>query len=117
MKKSIKFLFGSALLGSSAMVLSATIPVQAQSPKGANVCLNVTEILRSQAVDNQTIIYHMKDGKVWRNTLAAPCPELVSFAAGSYAQELHTDYLCGYTQTITVASGMVCRLGGFTRVN
>ena len=117
MKKSLKVLFGSALLASSALALSAAVPVQAQSTRDGNVCLNVTEILRSQAVDNQTIVYHMKDGKVWRNTLAAPCPELVSFSAGSYAQKMHTDYLCGYTQTITVASGMVCRLGGFTRVN
>jgi hypothetical protein len=117
MKKSLKILFGSALLASSALALSAAIPVQAQSTQGGNVCLNVTEILRSQAVDNRTIVYHMKDGKVWRNTLAAPCPELMGFSAGSYSQKMHTDYLCANTQQITVASGMVCRLGEFTRVN
>ena len=117
MKKSLKVLFGSALLASSALALSAAIPVQAQSTQGGNVCLVITEILRSQAVDNQTIIYHMKDGKVWRNTLAAPCPELVSFSAGSYSQKMHTGYLCANTQQITLQSGMVCRLGEFTRVN
>jgi hypothetical protein len=116
MKKPIKILFGSALLASSALALSAATKVQAQA-QGGNVCLNVTEILTSQAVDNKTIIYRMKDGKVWRNTLAAPCPELVSFSAGSYSQVLHTDYLCANTQHITVKSGMVCRLGEFTRVN
>ena len=116
MKKPLNILFGSVLLASSALALSAATQVQAQA-QGGNICLNVTEILRSQAVDNRTIIYHMKDGKVWRNTLAAPCPELVSFSAGAYSQKMHTDYLCGYTQTITVASGMVCRLGEFTRVN
>ncbi len=117
MKKSLKILFGSALLASSALALSAAIPVQAQSTQGGNICLNVTEIRSSQAVDNRTIIYRMKDGKVWRNTLAAPCPELVSFSAGAYSQELHTDYLCANTQQITLKSGMVCQLGEFTRVN
>ena len=117
MKKSLKIVFGSALLTSSALVLSAAIPVQAQNAQGGNICLNVTEIRSSQAVDNRTIIYRMKDGKVWRNTLATPCPELVSFSAGAYSQVLHTDYLCANTQEITVKSGMVCRLGEFTRVN
>ena len=117
MKKSLKILFGSALLASSALVLSAAIPVQAQNTQGGNICLNVTEIRSSQAVDNRTIIYRMKDGKVWRNNLATPCPDLVSQAAGAYSQELHTDYLCANTQTITVTTGMVCRLGAFTRVN
>ena len=46
-----------------------------------------------------------------------PCPDLVSHAAGAYSQELHTDYLCANTQQITVQTGMVCRLGEFTRVN
>ena len=117
MKKSIKILAGSALLASSALALSAAIPVQAQNTQGGNICLNVTEIRSSQAVDNRTIVYRMKDGKVWRNTLATPCPELVSFSAGAYSQVLHTDYLCANTQEITVKSGMVCRLGEFTRVN
>jgi hypothetical protein len=116
MKKPFKILFGSALLASSALALSAATQVQAQA-QGGNVCLNVTEILTSQAVDNKTIVYRMKDGKVWRNTLAAPCPELVSFSAGAYSQVLHTGYLCANTQQITVKSGMVCRLGEFTRVN
>jgi hypothetical protein len=117
MKKPLKILFGSALLASSSLALSAATQVQAQSTRGGNICLNVTEILSSQAVDNQTIVYRMKDGKVWRNTLAAPCPDLVSHAAGAYSQRLHTDYLCANTQHITVQTGMVCRLGEFTRVN
>ena len=116
MKNSLKVLFGSALLA-SALALSAAIPVQAQSTRDGNVCLNVTEILTSQAVDNRTIVYRMKDGKVWRNTLATPCPDLVSHAAGGYSQVLHTDYLCANTQQIMVKTGMVCRLGEFTRVN
>ena len=117
MKNGLKVVLGSALLASSALVLSAALPVQAQSTRDGNVCLNVTEIRSSQAVDNRTIVYRMKDGSVWRNTLATPCPDLVSQAAGAYSQELHTDYLCANTQQITVKTGMVCRLGAFTRVN
>jgi hypothetical protein len=116
MKKSFNILFGSALLASSALVLSSAVPVQAQNTPDGNVCLNVTEIYTSAAVDNQTIVYRMRDGKVWRNTLETRCPELVSFSAGTYRQVLHTDYLCKNQQIVT-KSGMYCRLGEFTRVN
>ena len=105
----------SAILAVSVLALSPTEPVKAQQ-EGKNVCLNVTRIRNSHAIDNRTIEYRMIDGSIWRNTLAAPCPDLVSQAAGSYSQVSHDDWICANTQQITVKTGMVCRLGEFTRV-
>jgi hypothetical protein len=115
--KSCLRILGSAIIAASTLALSSAMPVQAQNAPGGNVCLNVTEIKSTQAVDRRTILYRMRDGKVWRNTLAADCPTLVGFSAGGFTQEAHTDFICANTQQITTQSGNVCRLGAFTRVN
>jgi hypothetical protein len=118
MKSCFKALFGSGVIAVSALVLSATVPVEAQVVRGGNMCLNLTYVRNSQAVDARTIVYRMKNGEVWRNTLAAPCPDLVSTGVGGYSQKSHDDWICANTQQITVqTTGMVCRLGEFTRVN
>jgi len=116
MKSPVKIL-ASSFLAASALTLSASVPVQAQNAGERNVCLNVTEIKSTQAVDRQTIMFRMRDGKVWRNDLATPCPDLVAHSAGGYTQRAHTDWICANTQQIKAQSGMVCRLGEFTRVN
>jgi hypothetical protein len=115
MKSSLK-IFGSAFFAMSTLALFSAIPVQAQNAPG-NVCLNVTEIRNTQAVDRRTILYKMRDGKVWRNTLAADCPTLVGFSSGGFTQVTHTDFICANSQMIKTQSGNVCRLGEFTRVN
>jgi len=110
-------IFGSAIIAASTLVLSAAMPVQAQNAPGGNVCLNVTEIKSTQAIDKRTILYRMRDGKVWRNTLVADCPTLVGFSNGAFVQVAHTDFICANSQHIKTTSGNVCRLGAFTREN
>lgn len=118
MKNAKGAFLGLAALSGSALVLalSAPAPVSAQGT-GPNVCLNVTEILTTQPTDARTIIYRMRNGDVWRNDLAYPCPDLVFFSGGGYVQKSHTDWICGNHQTITTQTGSVCRLGRFTRVS
>ena len=115
MKITVRIL-GSAALTACALALTAALPVQAQNT-GGTVCLNVTEIQNTQAVDNRTILFRMRNGDVWRNTLAFRCPELTGFGSGGWSQKLHTDWVCANVQHITTQTGMVCRLGQFTRVN
>ena len=109
--------FGSAVLAASVLASSPDLPVQAQPAGGRNVCLNVTRIRNTHALDSRTIEYRMIDGSIWRNTLMTPCPDLVNQAVGSYLQSSPNDWICANTQRITLAtSGMVCRLGEFTRL-
>ena len=118
MKSYLKALLGSGVVAASALALSATLPVQAQSVRAGNMCLNLTYVRNSQAVDSRTIIYRMKNGEVWRNTLPTPCPDLVSTGVGGYSQKSHDNWICANSQQITVqTTGTVCRLGEFTRVN
>lgn len=118
MKNMRNAFYGMAILAGSvvAVALSTSVPVSAQA-QGENVCLNVTEIQTTQATDMRTIVYRMRNGDVWRNDLAFPCPDLVNFSAGGYSQTLHTDWVCANKHTITTQTGSVCRLGRFTRVN
>jgi len=108
-------ILGSAVLAASVLASAPTVPVQAQQ-EGKNVCLNVTRIRNTHALDDRTIEYRMWDGSVWRNTLAAPCPHLASQAVGTFTQVLHDSWVCANTQHITLKTGTVCRLGEFTRV-
>lgn len=108
---------GPAILAASAVVLSAAIPVQAQNAPSNNVCFSVTQIEHTQAIDRRTILFRMKDGSVWRNTLITPCPDLVAFSAGGFASVVHAEFICSNRHRIVTQSGNVCRLGAFTRVN
>jgi hypothetical protein len=115
--KSCLSIFGSTIILASTLALSSAVPVQAQNTPGDKVCLNTTEILNTQAVDRRTILYRMRDGKVWRNQMDTDCPTLVGFGNGAFTQVSHTDFICANSQMIKTQSGNVCRLGSFTRVN
>src|SRR6185503_3526590 len=102
MKLSTNVFYGMALLAGSAVfvALSTPLPVQAQAP-GRNVCLNVIDIQNTKPTDIRTIIYTMKNGDVWRNDLATPCPDLIHHSAGGYVQKSSIGgWICANTQLI-----------------
>jgi hypothetical protein len=101
----------------------AAVSAQAQqgSPRGAfaaPVCLRPFDtpgqgaIDHTHVVDPQTILFYMRDGKVWKNTLKARCPGLM-FHGFSFAT--HQDEICSNAQSIRVVeTEEVCQLGAFT---
>lgn len=81
--------------------------------KPRNVCLRSYRIDRTtyQREDN-SLLFHMKNGKIWKNHLRSPCNGL-SFNGFSYVN--HTGQICGNFQSIQVLqNGQVCLLGPFT---
>ena len=116
MKTSAKILFGAAALAGSLVAFLNTPAVQAQpQPDPNNVCLDPKDVESTQAINPRTILFRMRDGSVWRNTLVAPCPWLVTHVGG-FSQVVHGNRICANQQEITVVdTGNVCRLGGFTR--
>jgi hypothetical protein len=59
----------------------------------------------------QTVLFYMRDGKVWQNTLRAPCRGL-DFHGFSFVT--HYDELCSNAVSIQVMeTGQVCQLGDF----
>jgi hypothetical protein len=103
MRKSI----AAALLASGLIV-----PAEAQQTQH-NVCLNATSVEGTTVVDDSHILYRMKDGKVWENTLRQTCPNLKFYRA--FTEVVETGQICANAQEITVLqSRNPCWLGDFT---
>ncbi len=104
-----------APLAGAAFVLASSLGfVGAQAPASspASVCLNVRNIQRTEVQDDRTILFHMRDGKVWQNRLRRVCPMLKT---SPYTQVLHNDQVCSNQQFIHVTqTGDTCALGDFT---
>lgn len=96
-----------AMLTGLAVVLAASVPAE------AGVCLQFTRIGTTKAIDPHTILFRMKDGTVWRNTLRSACPGAMS---GGISYFLQTDDICENAQVIHVLdTGESCLLGSFTK--
>lgn len=99
----------------AALLLASSAPAypQAAASRPANVCLNVQDIQRAETPDDRTIIFHMRDGKVWSNRLKTVCPML---KISPYTQVLHSgNQVCSNQQFIHVMlTGDQCVLGEFT---
>jgi hypothetical protein len=79
----------------------------------APVCLDTYYISSTHVVDAKTILFKMKNGTVWRNTLRSSCPGLLF---DGYSYVLHGTDLCGDMQSIRVLStDEICLLGKFTK--
>lgn len=101
------------LASSAAFVLGSAAAVDSKtSATSASVCLNVRDIQRTEAKDDRTIDFYMRDGRVWRNTLRQLCPML---RTSPFSQVLKSgDLVCGNQQFIHVLqTGDMCALGDF----
>lgn len=92
-----------------AVGMTSVTPVMA-----APVCLNTFYIDSSHVVDSKTIIFRMKDGTQWRNTLRTPCRGILFHG---YTYKVNYAELCDYGQSIRVlTTHETCTLGNFTKV-
>lgn len=74
------------------------------------VCLRALDVDRTKTPDDRTILFIMKDGKVWSTTLKTDCPEL-RFNGFDYGVT-PPDNICANMQTIRVLkSGAICEIG------
>ncbi|MGD0142601.1 MAG: hypothetical protein ABSC92_05545 [Rhizomicrobium sp.] len=86
--------------------------MQAAPADSHQICLQSTAIDHTKTVDKSTILFYMNDGKIWKNTLKAPCPSL-NFHGFTYLTR--ADEICANAQSISVlVSNEVCVLGAFT---
>jgi hypothetical protein len=91
------------------LVLLLGLPADAQSPE-APVCIRSIDIDHTKVPNDHTILFFMKDGKIWSTTLRSACPEL-RFNGFAYGPTPPVE-ICSSIQTIRVLrSGAVCELG------
>lgn len=104
-------------IAASFALLSGVAAVSAQPAAPANppVCLRLDmpkNIDHTHVVDDRTVLFYMRDGKIWKNTLKSPCPGLL-FHGFSFLT--HYPEVCSNAQGIQVlVTGQVCSLGEFT---
>ncbi len=85
-------------------------------------CLGLREIERTDVVDNDTVLFYLHDGDVYRNDLPYACPELKS--EDRFLYRVPQDQLC-HIDTITVLrdegfgfrEGASCSLGVFKPID
>jgi hypothetical protein len=78
------------------------------------VCLQFIRIHHTTIPDDQTILFHMRDGTTWKNTLPEPCVGLRVENGFAY-EPTSLDNVCSNLSTIRVLrQGSFCQLGTFT---
>jgi len=101
----------SARTAIASLVMAFTL---AMSATAAPVCLQSYLIHNTSITNSHTILFHMKDGTVWRNTLRNSCPDLKWYG---FEYDVHgPEEICDNLQSIRIIhTGETCLLGAFTR--
>jgi hypothetical protein len=112
-----------ALLSLAMGVAAATATGLASADEGggARRCVALTSIDRTEVVDDGTVLFHMRNGDVYRNVLRHECPTLKN--RDQFAYRVNAAQLCS-SDLITVlerrgsgfAPGPSCSLGSFEAV-
>jgi hypothetical protein len=80
---------------------------------GNGVCLATAQIDHTDIVNDSAIVFFMKDGKAYMNTMRIPCSSLKMEDGFGYTTDAAE--VCSNSQTIRVLrSGNFCELGQFT---
>jgi hypothetical protein len=109
-------LLAASLAGCSTL----TQPGSVENAKARPVCLASYQIENTTIPDDSTILFKMRDGSVWKNTLTSPCYGLKLDTRGfTYeATDPGSDTICSNLLTIhTNTFHNVCLLGAFTQLS
>ena len=99
------------LAATAALAAGETPPTT--SMERNNVCIQPSFVDHTTVLSDSEILYVMKNGKIWKNTLQRACPGL-KFENG-FAQVIRGDSICSNMQIIHVLRrGTPCSLGAFT---
>jgi hypothetical protein len=99
----------------TATTFAQTTP--AEAPKSGPVCIRPFDtptgsIDHTHVVDAQTVLFYMRDGKIWKNSLVAPCRGILLHG---FSFVTHQDEVCSNATSIQVMeTGQICQLGAFT---
>jgi hypothetical protein len=79
----------------------------------AAVCLQSYDVKDTHVENAHTILFHMRDGSTWRNTLRNECPGLKWYGFVYHLEG--TNEICSNMQSIRILrTHEVCLLGEFT---
>jgi hypothetical protein len=85
-------------------------PAEASAPPS---CVSPRDIQSTTPISDREIVFRMRNGKIWKNTLSANCPGLKF--EGGFSWTIRGDTVCANLQTIEVLRrGNACLLGEFS---
>lgn len=96
------------------LILAATALILAAGAAQAGpdqMCLTSYNIDHTKVVNPSTVLFYMKDGKIWQNDLPVPCPGLEFHG---FVMVGHQDEFCGMQGISIVQTHEACSLGHFT---
>jgi hypothetical protein len=94
-------------------LVAGTAQAGTESPatSGGSVCLWSYNIDHTKVVNPSTILFYMKNGKVWQSNLSVPCNGLQFHG---FVMVGHEEEFCGGAQSISVLeTHETCHLGKF----
>lgn len=91
-------------------------------PRNPTRCISTTRLDRTEVVDNETVLFYMRGGDIYRNRLSRSCPGLEREKRFTY--RVYGNQLCR-VDTITVlesrafglSDGFTCALGDFQPIS
>jgi hypothetical protein len=103
------------------VILALCLPLAAQAASNkmdmGSVCLNLADIDHTEILDDQTVLFHMRDGAVWENMLPEACTGLKAANGFDFIGQQGTGgqgKICGNIDLIHVAnSDTSCAIGAF----
>ena len=103
------------------LLLSGSAASADEPQKQTTRCIRTYEIdptTNTDTPDDRTMIFHMRNGDVWRNDLINSCPGLRLLGGYSFVPtNPGTNEICGNVQSVRLnSSGAICMLGEFTRM-
>jgi hypothetical protein len=99
-------------LVSPALAFAADAAADSASPRPP-MCVSPRDIASTTPLSDREILFKMRNGKMWLNTLPQNCPGLKF--EGGFIWEIHGDSICAKLQTFRVLRrGTVCMLGEFS---
>lgn len=95
------------------ILAAAALAIAAGTAQAApdQVCLTSYKIDHTKVVNPSTVLFYMKDGKVWQNDLPVPCSGLEFHG---FVMVGHQDEFCGMQGISVVQTHQACSLGRFT---
>ncbi len=91
--------------------LAAVIALPAQA---APVCLQTILIDHTSVKDANTVLFYLKNGQVWRNTLKAPCPSILMHGFNMHVGGGDNKVCSNQMPIQTLVTHQTCALGEFT---
>jgi len=114
---SVAFLVYGCAANTAVSTFAAPAPVVTGAAQG---CVQLQNIRETKVVDDRTIDFILRDGKVLRNNLPNSCPQLGFERAFSYrtsiTQLCSVDIITVIQQSGGIRTGASCGLGQFTPI-